>query len=102
VPLSPAPRRGRRWLFDVVAEAEATLSADGQVALVIDDEPTIRMVIAEELEEAGYRAIEASDGLAGFKSEPIDSRAKQDFARFAVTSEGSNATSCRMQDNSHR
>jgi len=36
---------------DEVAQAEARLAGDGQVVLVLDDEPTIRMVIAEVLEE---------------------------------------------------
>ena len=38
---------------------------DGQTVLVIDDEPTIRMVIAEVLEESRYRVIEAGDGASG-------------------------------------
>ena len=40
---------------------------DGEVVLVIDDEPTIRMVIADLLEEAGYAGIEASDGPSGLR-----------------------------------
>ncbi len=39
----------------------------GETVLVIDDEPTVRMLMVEVLEEAGYVAIEASDGLAGLK-----------------------------------
>jgi CheY-like chemotaxis protein len=42
-------------------------SGDGQVVLVIDDEPTIRMLIAEVLEEQGYSTIEASDGPSGMR-----------------------------------
>ena len=30
--------------------------------LVVDDEPTVRMLVAEVLEELGYVAIEAADG----------------------------------------
>jgi nitrogen-specific signal transduction histidine kinase len=52
---------------DAAAQAEADHSGEGRVVLVIDDEPTVRMVVAEVLEESGYRAIEASDGLAGLK-----------------------------------
>ena len=37
----------------------------GQTVLVVDDEPTVRMLIAEVLAEAGYTAIEAADGAAG-------------------------------------
>ena len=33
--------------------------------LVVDDEPTVRMLVAEVLEELGYTAIEAATGPAG-------------------------------------
>ena len=39
----------------------------GKVVMVIDDEPTIRMLVAEILGDAGYSAIEASDGPAGLR-----------------------------------
>ena len=39
----------------------------GEVVMVIDDEPLIRMLIAEVLEDGGYSAIEASDGPAGLR-----------------------------------
>ncbi len=39
----------------------------GETVLVIDDEPTVRMLIVEVLEEAGYNPIEASDGPSGLK-----------------------------------
>ena len=42
-------------------------SGDGEVVLVIDDDPTIRMLVAEVLAEAGYAVIEAPDGPAGLK-----------------------------------
>ncbi len=48
----------------------------GRAVLVIDDEPTVRMLIVEVLEEAGYTAIEAEDGPSGLKvlqsATPID------------------------------
>ncbi|HEX4504833.1 MAG TPA: ATP-binding protein [Alphaproteobacteria bacterium] len=40
---------------------------DGETVLVIDDEPTIRMLIVDVLEEHGYAAIEAADGAAGLR-----------------------------------
>jgi len=40
-------------------------AGDGEVVLVIDDEPTIRMLAAEVLQEAGYTVIEAADGPTG-------------------------------------
>ncbi len=42
-------------------------SGEGEVVLVIDDEPTIRMLIAEVLEDGGYAAIEAADGPSGLR-----------------------------------
>ena len=39
----------------------------GETVLVIDDEPTVRMLIVDVLEEAGYTAIEAEDGPSGLK-----------------------------------
>ena len=39
----------------------------GETVLVVDDEPTVRMLVTEVLEELGYRAIEASDGPSGLK-----------------------------------
>ena len=40
---------------------------DGEVVLVIDDEPMVRMLLVTVLEEAGYRVIECSDGAGGLK-----------------------------------
>ena len=51
-------------------------SGDGEIVLVIDDEQTIRKLIAELLEEEGYIALEVSDGPSGMRvlqsSERID------------------------------
>jgi signal transduction histidine kinase len=44
-----------------------TPAGDGEVVMVIDDEPTIRMLISEILEEQGYATIEASDGPSGMR-----------------------------------
>jgi PAS domain S-box-containing protein len=43
------------------------VSGKGQTVLVIDDEPTVRMLVTEILEESGYNAIEASDGPSGMR-----------------------------------
>lgn len=45
----------------------ADATATGEVVLVIDDDPTIRMLIAEVLAEAGYAVVEAPDGPAGLE-----------------------------------
>ena len=39
----------------------------GETVLVIDDEPTVRMLIVEVLVEAGYTTLEAEDGPSGLK-----------------------------------
>jgi PAS domain S-box-containing protein len=52
-------------------------AGEGEVVLVIDDEPTIRMLIAEVLAESGYAVIEAPDGPAGLRV--LESNAKIDL-----------------------
>jgi PAS domain S-box-containing protein len=39
----------------------------GETVVVIDDEPTVRMLIGEVLADLGYNAIEADDGPSGLK-----------------------------------
>ena len=46
---------------------EPVAAGDGQVVLVIDDESTIRLVVAEVLTESGYQVIDADDGPSGLK-----------------------------------
>jgi CheY-like chemotaxis protein len=41
--------------------------AKNQTVLVVDDEPTVRMLITDLLEELGCSAIEAADSIAGLK-----------------------------------
>jgi PAS domain S-box-containing protein len=45
----------------------APRAGQGETVLVVDDEPTVRMLVAEVLEEFGYTAIEAVDGAAGLR-----------------------------------
>jgi signal transduction histidine kinase/CheY-like chemotaxis protein len=42
-------------------------SEQGETVLVVDDEPTVRMLITDILEELGFTAIEAGDSVAGLK-----------------------------------
>ncbi len=56
------------------ALAEPPRAADGQTALVVDDEPLIRMYVTEILEELGYGALEAVDGPSGLKIVNSDAR----------------------------
>jgi PAS domain S-box len=72
-----------RHTEDAATEAETEFSTKveaaggGEVVLVIDDDPTIRMLVAEVLSESGYAVIEAPDGPAGLKV--LDSNARIDL-----------------------
>ena len=66
---------------DGAAEAEtlevrekAPRADAGETVLVVDDEPTVRMLIVEVLEDLGYAAIEAEDGAGGLKILRSDAR----------------------------
>ncbi len=53
---------------DVPGElAEAPRAEQGETVLVVDDEPTVRMLVTEVLGDLGYTAIEAADGPAGLR-----------------------------------
>ncbi len=45
----------------------APRAVHGETVLVVDDEPIVRMLVAEVLEELGYTAMEAADGAAGLQ-----------------------------------
>jgi CheY-like chemotaxis protein len=45
----------------------ATVVQTGETILIVDDEPTVRMLLTEVLGELGYTLIEAADSLAGLK-----------------------------------
>jgi PAS domain S-box-containing protein len=47
--------------------SDAPRAEQGETVLVVDDEPTVRMLVTEVLEELGYAAIEAADGASGLK-----------------------------------
>jgi len=65
--IEPAPRPSN----------EPAPRGSGEVVLVIDDEPTIRMLICEALEAFGYLGIEAEDGPSGLRI--LQSKAKIDL-----------------------
>lgn len=52
---------------DAPADLEGVPRGEGETVLVIDDEPTVRMLVSEVLADMGYTAIEADDGAAGLK-----------------------------------
>ena len=49
-------------------------SEQGETVLVVDDEPTVRMLVSVILEDLGYMAIEAGDSAAGLKVLQSDTR----------------------------
>ncbi len=54
---------------DVYAEIRPNMpmTSEGQTVLVVDDEPTIRHLIDEVLDEQGYTVLSAGDGAAGLE-----------------------------------
>jgi CheY-like chemotaxis protein len=60
-----------------IDRAEAPRAEQGETVLVVDDEPTIRMVIGDTLAELGYRTIEVADAASGLKL--LDSDVKIDL-----------------------
>ena len=58
--------RGEAAAVEVANDLSAApRSAAGETVLVVDDEPTIRMLVTEVLEDLGYVALHAGDGPAG-------------------------------------
>jgi signal transduction histidine kinase/CheY-like chemotaxis protein len=49
------------------APAASARAPTGKTVLIVDDEPSVRMLVTEVLEELGYSSIEASDGPAGLR-----------------------------------
>jgi CheY-like chemotaxis protein len=58
---------GKEEVDAPVKSAEAPRAEAGETVLVVDDEPTVRMLVTEILEELGYATIEAADGASGMK-----------------------------------
>ncbi len=47
--------------------ADLPRSQAGETVLIVDDEPTVRMLITDILDDLGYAAIEAGDSATGLK-----------------------------------
>jgi PAS domain S-box-containing protein len=62
---------------DIERPSGVQASGEGEVVLVIDDDPTVRMLVSEVLADLGYAVIEAPDGPAGLKA--LDSNARIDL-----------------------
>ncbi|WP_454884837.1 PAS domain-containing protein [Sphingomonas oryzagri] len=62
---------------EMIPEMEPTLTPrarDGETVLIVDDEPTVRMLVMDILEGLGYAALEAGDGAAGLRILESDAR----------------------------
>ncbi len=70
------PRYHGRAAMDVetVEAREQAPWASGETVLVVDDEPTVRMLVTDILEELGYNALEAADSAAGLQILQSDAR----------------------------
>jgi PAS domain S-box-containing protein len=69
----------RYWGTAPAAQAEADLAAApraeaGETVLIVDDEPTVRMLVTEVLQELGYAALEAEEGATGLAVLRSDAR----------------------------
>lgn len=53
---------------------EIPFAHTGETVMVVDDEPTVRMLVADVLEDLGYTALEASDSVGGLKLLQSDAR----------------------------
>jgi signal transduction histidine kinase/CheY-like chemotaxis protein len=57
-----------------VGLSDAPRAEQGETVLIVDDEPSVRMLVSEVLEDLGYTAIEAADGPTGLKIMQSDVR----------------------------
>lgn len=54
--------------------AETPHAERGETVLVVDDEPTVRMLVTDVLKDLGYIAIEAADGVGALRVVRSDAR----------------------------
>ena len=70
----PRHYRDEQELEESRVEPEPVAEGTGETVLIVDDEPTIRMLVFESLREDGYNVIEAADGHEGLKILQGDAR----------------------------
>jgi PAS domain S-box-containing protein len=70
------PRHSEREMTSEEAAnfARAPRAAMGETVLIVDDEPSVRMLVSEVLAELGYTAIESSDGSSALRVLQSDTR----------------------------
>ncbi|WP_066763070.1 ATP-binding protein [Sphingobium sp. CCH11-B1] len=70
--------RGEAEAEDIVPAGDLPVGADaGETVLVIDDEPSVRMLVCDSLSDLGYQCVEAGDGPTGLRI--LESRARIDL-----------------------
>ena len=62
---------------DAAAAPDLPQALAGETVLVVDDEPVVRMLVVEVLQELGYAALEAADGASGLRQ--VQSAARIDL-----------------------
>ncbi len=65
---------GEMEVAEVTEEERVAEPGHGETVLIIDDEFLVRMLMADVVEEAGYRVVEAHDGPSGLKILQSDAR----------------------------
>lgn len=70
------PKTGIGAAETAASQPVSTLPPDKPTVLVVDDEPTVRLLVTEILADLGYHSLEAADGAAGLRflqsADPID------------------------------
>jgi CheY-like chemotaxis protein len=51
----------------ITSSTASARAPTGKTVLIVDDEPSVRMLVTDVLEELGYASIEAADGPAGLR-----------------------------------
>jgi CheY-like chemotaxis protein len=65
---------GRKSEPEIPASDVAPGARDGEVILLAEDDPSIRLLVTDHLSELGYRVIAVSDGNAAFRQLNTDTR----------------------------
>jgi CheY-like chemotaxis protein len=64
-------------IFQQSPTAQKSRRGNGETVLVVDDEPSVRMLVNEVLDELGYTVLQAEDGASGLQI--LESRQQVDL-----------------------
>jgi CheY-like chemotaxis protein len=56
---------GEQYPAGTVIELDAPFAQRGETVIIVDDEPTVRMLVKDVLDGLGYKALEAANGAEG-------------------------------------